>query len=186
MKEYSIGTKIKKIRKLRGLTQKELGLMCGFPEATASTRIRHYESNIRVPQNDMLETIAKALNVNILSLKHPSLDDANTTMHLLFDMAEFCNFEIQRDNNGNPCFICHDKEILNYMNMWLLEYEKMIFDTNINVLEPTLADKSINAYKDWILNFPESISDVEAKKTELKLRISELQHHLDELNKFDL
>ena len=40
----SIGGKIKRIREHLGLTQKQLGLRCGFSENTADVRIRQYES----------------------------------------------------------------------------------------------------------------------------------------------
>ena len=38
----SIGAKIKKIREYRGLTQKILGIRCGFSDATADVRIGQY------------------------------------------------------------------------------------------------------------------------------------------------
>ena len=41
----SIGGKIKKYRELRGWTQKELGIRCGFTESTADVRIAQYEIN---------------------------------------------------------------------------------------------------------------------------------------------
>lgn len=58
------GYKIKKYRKEKGLTQKELGLLCGFSVSTADVRIRQYENNDKVPREELLNTIAKALGVN--------------------------------------------------------------------------------------------------------------------------
>lgn len=42
----AIGENIKKIRKEKGLTQKELGKLCGMSEA----QIRHYELNYKSPR----------------------------------------------------------------------------------------------------------------------------------------
>ena len=39
----SIGGRIKKIREFRNLTQRELGVKCGFSESTADVRIGQYE-----------------------------------------------------------------------------------------------------------------------------------------------
>ena len=41
----SVGSNIRHIRELRGLTQKELGLKCGFSASTADVRIRQYEAD---------------------------------------------------------------------------------------------------------------------------------------------
>ena len=46
----SIGAKIKKIREYRGLTQKILGIRCGFSDATADVRIGQYEKNKKTPR----------------------------------------------------------------------------------------------------------------------------------------
>lgn len=48
--KYSIGGKIKRIRQLKGLTQKELGIKCGFSETTAVQRISQYEKNLKTPK----------------------------------------------------------------------------------------------------------------------------------------
>ena len=39
----TLGERIRGFRRLRGLTQKELGIAVGFPETTADSRIRKYE-----------------------------------------------------------------------------------------------------------------------------------------------
>ncbi len=45
----SVGHKIRAIRDLRGMTQKELGIKAGFSAATADIRIRQYESHKMIP-----------------------------------------------------------------------------------------------------------------------------------------
>ena len=56
----SIGGKIKKIRELRGLTQKQLGIMCGFSASSADVRIAQYEKNKKKPREKTLKDICEA------------------------------------------------------------------------------------------------------------------------------
>lgn len=51
----AVGDRIKRVRKLRSLTQKELGLAVGFEENTADVRIAQYETGTRTPKEDMLK-----------------------------------------------------------------------------------------------------------------------------------
>lgn len=44
------GQRIRFVREFRHMTQKELGLACGFPEASADVRIRQYESDQNHPR----------------------------------------------------------------------------------------------------------------------------------------
>ena len=50
----SVGSNIRHIRELRGLTQKELGMKCGFSANTADVRIRQYEADKMVPKLDKI------------------------------------------------------------------------------------------------------------------------------------
>ena len=63
------GKKIKRIRLLRGLTQRELGIAAGLHPYIADTRISQYEIDDRVPKKELLEKIAIALGVSVLSLQ---------------------------------------------------------------------------------------------------------------------
>lgn len=57
----TVGDNIKKIRIEKGLTQKELGELCGM----ADSAIRRYENGPLVPKLSTLNKIAQALNVSI-------------------------------------------------------------------------------------------------------------------------
>lgn len=57
--EQTIGTKIRELRKARGLTQRELGEKAGIAEPT----IRRYELGKLNPKFETVQKIAKALNV---------------------------------------------------------------------------------------------------------------------------
>lgn len=60
----NVGENIRRIRKEKGLTQKELGELCGMYES----QIRKYELGKANPKKETLDKIAKALKVDILSL----------------------------------------------------------------------------------------------------------------------
>lgn len=58
------GEKIKEFRKKRGLTQKQLGNLCGM----ADSAIRRYENGRANPKIETLRKIADALEVNVTEL----------------------------------------------------------------------------------------------------------------------
>lgn len=58
------GAKIKEIRKQKGLTQKQLGDLCGM----ADSAIRRYENGNANPKIETLKKIASALEVSLDSL----------------------------------------------------------------------------------------------------------------------
>ena len=60
----TIGSRIKLFRLKRGLTQKQLGDLCGM----ADSAIRRYESNRGNPTEKTLQRIATALDVSVLEL----------------------------------------------------------------------------------------------------------------------
>ncbi|NBI19176.1 XRE family transcriptional regulator [Neglecta sp. X4] len=63
-----VGDRIRAIRTERGLTQKELGELCGM----ADSAIRRYESNRGNPTQKTLLKIAKALDVHLRDLSDSS------------------------------------------------------------------------------------------------------------------
>lgn len=84
--KLTLGEKIRTLRSARGLTQKELGIMCGFPESTADVRIRQYESNKKVPKKDILNTLSLALNIDMEALFDTPFFNQYGIYHLLFDL----------------------------------------------------------------------------------------------------
>lgn len=85
----SIGGKIKRIREHLGLSQKQLGLRCGFSESTADVRIRQYESNKKVPREKALKTLCYALEIEEHALFDADLLPENAMFHALFDIEDF-------------------------------------------------------------------------------------------------
>ena len=66
------GERIRFFRTLRGMTQKYLGLLLGFPESSADVRLAQYESEDRTP---------KAIAV-------PDIDTMDGLMHTLFALED--------------------------------------------------------------------------------------------------
>ena len=56
----AIGERIHFFRNLRGMTQKYLGQMAGFPERSADIRMAQYESGTRSPKADVTEKYLRA------------------------------------------------------------------------------------------------------------------------------
>lgn len=116
----TVGENIRRIRKERGLTQKQLGEMVGVSEAY----IRAYESGRRNPKQQSLEAIATALHVNVEALTGADFDGVKA-MHRLFQV--FCQysgelFEYQ-DKDGND-MVGISFGSLTLMRSWLERYEE--------------------------------------------------------------
>lgn len=60
-----IPVRLKEARKLARLTQRELGVLAGIDESSASPRMNQYEKGKHTPNIDMLQRLAKELNVPV-------------------------------------------------------------------------------------------------------------------------
>ena len=91
----AIGERIRFIRNLRGMTQKYLGTLVGFPEKTADIRMAQYESGTRTPKEDLTKALAGALDVSPLALDVPDIDSYFGTMHTLFALEDRYGFVVE-------------------------------------------------------------------------------------------
>ena len=73
IKDTSFGQRLKLVRRYRCLTQKELGMMLGYPEKQADVRIAQYEKNSRTPKPDTVAKLAEILNVSPAVFHRPSV-----------------------------------------------------------------------------------------------------------------
>ena len=143
----AVGDRIKRVRNMRGLTQKELGLAIGFDENSADVRIAQYESGTRTPKEDMLKKIAKILDVNFRSLYEPTLYAAEDLMYMMFELDE--HYKISLSEQSKKINIGFDSKLLNdFMREWLLRKQE-------------LADDIITKeeYNEWKLNWPQTADD---------------------------
>ena len=138
----AVGDRIKRVRTLRNLTQKELGCAVGFQESTADVRIAQYETGTRTPKEDMLKKIASVLNVNFRSLYDPSLYAAEDVMFTLFELDEHYNLSIH-DFDGKKCIAFNYSLLDKFFAEWQ-ERKKELADETISRAE----------YLEWKLNWP--------------------------------
>ena len=143
----AIGQRIKFIRNLRGLTQKELGLAIGFTERTSDVRIAQYEAEKRVPKERMIEDIARVLDVEPFSLDVPNIDTYIGLLHTLFAIEDMYGLKIG-EIDGRVCLkvdINSDSHFADRLNDWRCQ-AKMLSNGEITLAE----------YNDWRLNYPAS------------------------------
>ena len=96
----SIGGKIKRIRELRGYTQKQLGIACGFSQTSADVRIAQYEKNKKIPREKVLINIASALGIDDCALYDADMLSYNRMYHALFDLEDFHSLHPVKKNDG--------------------------------------------------------------------------------------
>lgn len=98
----AIGERIHFIRNLRGMTQKYLGTLAGFPERTADVRMAQYESGTRTPKADLTAELAKVLDVSPKALDVPNIDNYDGLMHTLFALEDIYGLKIS-EIDGEIC-----------------------------------------------------------------------------------
>ncbi|MCD8397709.1 MAG: helix-turn-helix domain-containing protein [Lachnospiraceae bacterium] len=164
----SVGSKIRYIRNLRKLTQKELGLKVGFSIATADVRIRQYESEKMVPKADILSKIADALEVDVAALNGVDFQSEKELMHTLFDLER--DFGLRLEKRGSKYMLCFDpnSEIEPYMDYALSSWYKAR-ETMLNPFEEN-ADGELE-YHLWTQRFPIDLVKEEITRKERTERL---------------
>jgi len=143
------GTRLKQARKHRGLTQKELGMMVGFDEKTADVRIAQYESETRLPKEELRDKMAAALNINPRYLRSYEGFCAEDILFLLFELDDEVRLRLSKPD---PL----EREInivipYGTVNDFLKDWMKV---------KQALADETITKedYNEWKLTWPYSAS----------------------------
>ena len=122
------GEKIKKIRLVRGMTQKELGEKVGLTDV----RIRQYELNNRTPKEDLLRKIAEVLKVNYYALCEPRWNSMEELVFTLFELEEQNRLRLQlllgNSENGQKKgvgIVFEEEELQEFLKEWLIRKEKL-------------------------------------------------------------
>lgn len=84
----AIGQRINFFRRLRGMTQRHLGMLLGFPERSSDVRIAQYESGTRTPKKPVIEELAYHLQVAPEALDVPDIETKLGMMHTLFILED--------------------------------------------------------------------------------------------------
>lgn len=82
------GERIRFFRNLRGMTQKALGTLLGFPASSADVRMAQYESEDRTPKSELTAAIAEVLEVSPRAIAVPDIDSMDGLMHTLFALED--------------------------------------------------------------------------------------------------
>ena len=90
------GDNIRRYRKAKGFTQAQLADAVGLTEGA----IRHYESGIRAVKPELLEKIAKALEVSEGALKDYGVETAGDLMSLLVRLEDSFGIVPAADGSG--------------------------------------------------------------------------------------
>ena len=96
----AISERIRFFRNLRGMTQKYLGTVVGFPEKTADIRMVQYESGSGTPKTELTENLADAPGVSPLALSVPDIDSYLGLMHTLFTLEDRYGLTVETGENG--------------------------------------------------------------------------------------
>lgn len=98
----AIGERIHFFRNMRGMTQKYLGQLLGFPEKSADVRLAQYETGARTPKADLTASLANALDVSPQALAVPDIDSNIGLMHTLFTLEDRYGLKID-EADGEVC-----------------------------------------------------------------------------------
>ena len=144
----AIGERIRFFRNLRGMTQKYLGQVVGFPEKTADIRMAQYESGSRTPKAELTESLAGALGVSPLALSVPDIDSYLGLMHTLFTLEDRYGLTVDTGENGVSLRVDPRKgrdaaELFKMLTAWAKQSEKY-HNGDINRDE----------YDKWRYNYP--------------------------------
>ena len=126
----AIGERIRFFRNLRGMTQKYLGQVIGFPEKTADIRMAQYESGSRTPKAELTESLAGALGVSPLALSVPDIDSYLGLMHTLFTVEDRYGLTVETGENGVSLRVDPRKgkdaaELSEMLTAWAQQTEKL-------------------------------------------------------------
>ena len=144
----AIGERIHFFRIMRGMTQKYLGMLVGFPEKSADVRLAQYETGSRKPKAELTAALAQALDVAPQALDIPDIDSYIGLMHTLFSLEDIYGL-IVSEADGEVCLkVNKDKskdaaELLQMLTAWQEQAVKLSAD-----------EISREDYDQWRYNYP--------------------------------
>ena len=144
----AIGERIHFFRIMRGMTQKYLGMLVGFPEKSADVRLAQYETGSRKPKADLTSALAQALDVAPQALDIPDIDSYIGLMHTLFTLEDIYGLTVS-ESDGEICLkVNKDKskdaaELLKMLSAWKEQADKL-----------SAEEISREDYDQWRYNYP--------------------------------
>ena len=124
------GERLRFFRTKRGLTQKMMGQLMGFPERSADIRVAQYENGSRYPKEDVIEALAAGLEVHPKALALPDIDSYIGLLHTFFALEDLYGIRVSTVE-GEP-FLFVDKtgnknaaELHSMLLAWSEQAEKL-------------------------------------------------------------
>ena len=145
----AIGERIGFFRTMKGMTQKYLGTVVGFPEKSADVRIAQYESGTRTPKADITEALAHVLDVSPMALNVPDIDSYMGLLHTLFVLEDRYGLKIS-EADGEVCLKVDPSqgkdaaELLEMLKAWREQAAKL-----------EAGEISREEYDQWRYRYPE-------------------------------
>ena len=90
----AIGQRIRYFRTRIGMTQKQLGEVLGFLGKTSDVRVAQYESEARIPKENLVKEMAHLFHINPKALTVPEIDTYIGLMHTLFALEDMYGLTI--------------------------------------------------------------------------------------------
>lgn len=184
----TIGGKIKRLRELRGYTQKELGIMCGFSPSTADVRIAQYEKNKKIPREKALKDICAALEVDECSLYDADFLPYNRMYHGLFDMEDFHGLHPVKKADGYYLEFSghtildqdiHKQDFYDFLKEWHEQYQKY---APLSTDSKEEKEQKAAAYALWRYEYPQNVAKETTKRLQNSMKMHRLQAEMDALN----
>ncbi len=144
----AIGERIHYFRNKLGMTQRFLGEKLGFASKTADVRMAQYESEVRVPKDNLINILAETFDVSPTALKVPDIDSYVGVMHTLFVLEDRYGLQIVTEDGINPCIMVKatnpdGRQMFDLLRDWLEKSEELKAGTITR-----------EEYDHWRYNFP--------------------------------
>ena len=145
----AIGERIHFFRLLRGMTQKYLGTIVGFPERSADVRLAQYETGTRKPKAELTAALAQALDVSPHALDVPDIDSYVGLMHTLFTLEDVYGLTVSEADEEICLKVDTSKgkeahELLKMLYTWKEQADKL-----------SSGEISEDEYDSWRYHYPE-------------------------------
>ena len=145
----AIGERIRFFRNLRGMTQKHLGQLLGFPEKSADVRMAQYETGVRTPKADVVNTLAGVLDVSPRALDVPDIDSLAGIAHTLFALEDTYGLSVAKEDGT----VCLEPNIFKSPNAPTLQrFMKAWYDMEA---KRKTGEISQEEYDQWRYHYPE-------------------------------
>lgn len=142
------GQKLKKLRLLRDLTQKELAIKAELTDAA----IRNYELGNRSPTKEQMQKIAQALDCDISALTDHEPNSIHEFIHIIFDYEKEMKLRPLVDDS-TYALLSHDMNFNDFLVEWD-EMRKKHYDGEITDEE----------FEDWKLSYPKKSRNLKTNK----------------------